>query len=116
MGPSSIGENLERIFLGIGVEVTDKQSRGSIKTLSKSGKRPGLLNADSIGVTLPVTIVSIRGSFCTRQVLRHGALRLKVVGDNDEILALVVCVSDRLELLSQGLASKARVCGVIKND
>ena len=116
MGPTSIGENLERIFLGIGVEVTDKQSWGSIKTLSKSGKCPGLLHTNSIGVTLPVTVVGIRGSFCTRQVLRRGPLRLKVVGDNNEILALVVCIGDRLKFLSKRLASKARVCGVIKND
>ena len=116
MGPSSIGENLQRIFLGIGVEVTDKHSRGSIETLSKSGKCSGLLHANSIGVTLPVTVVCICGSFCARQVLRGGTLRLKVVGNNDEILALVVCVSDRLEFLSQGLTREARVCRIVVND
>ena len=75
-----------------------------------------MLDTNSVGVALPVTIVGIRGSFCTGQVLRRGPLRLKVVSNNDEILALVVCISDRLEFLSERLASKARVCGVIKND
>ena len=116
MGPAGVGQNFQGVFLGIGVEVTNKHSRGSIETLSKSGECSGLLHADSIGVTLPVTVVGICGSFCTRQVLRRGTLRLKVVGNNDEILSFVVCVSDRLELLSQRLASEARVCRIIVND
>ena len=116
VGPARVSQDFQGVFFGIGVEVTDKQCRGSVETLCEGGKCASLLYADSIGVTLPITIVSIRGSFCSRQVLRRRSLGLEVVGNNDEVLAFVVCVSDRLELLSQGLASEARVCRIVVND
>ena len=116
MGPARVGQDFQGVFLCVGVEVTDKHSRGAIETLSKSGECSGLLYADSIGVTLPVTIVSIRGGFCSRQVLRRRSLGLEVVGNDNKVLAFVVCISDRLEFLSQGLTREARVCRIVVND
>ena len=116
VSPASIGENLQRVFFGIGVEVTDKQCRGSVETLCEGGKCASLLDADSIGVTLPITIVGIRGSFCSRQVLRRRSLGLEVVGNDNKVLAFVVCISDRLEFLSQGLTREARVCRIVVNN
>ena len=116
VGPARVGQDFQRVFLRVGVEVTDKQCRGSVETLCEGGKCTGLLDADSIGVPLTITIVGICCCFRAGQVLGCRSLGLEVVGNDNEALAFVVCISNRLEFLSQGLTRKARVRRIIVND
>ena len=116
VGPARIGQDFQRVFHRVGIEVANKQCRGSVETLCEGGKCAGLLDADSIGVPLTITIVSVRCRFRARQVLGRRSLGLEVVGNDNEVLAFVVCISNRLEFLSQGLTRKARVRRIIVND
>ena len=116
VGPARIGQDFQRVFLRIGVEVTDKQCRGSVETLCEGGKCAGLLDANSIGVPLTIAIVSVGCRFRAGQVLGCRSLGLEVVGNDNEVLAFVVCISNRLEFLSQGLTREARVRRIIVND
>ena len=116
MGPARIGQDFQRVFHRVGVEVANKQCRGSVETLCEGGKCAGLLDANSIGVPLTITVVSVGCRFRAGQVLGCRTLGLEVVGNDNEVLAFVVYISDRLEFLSQGLTREARVCRIVVND
>ena len=101
---ASVGEDLQRVFQVVGVEVPGEEDAVDtgvgLQRVGKGNEGCGLVNTRSVRGTL--TIIHVRVH------TRSGALRLEVVDDREEA---AVGVADQLEGLGERLASIAEGSG-----
>ena len=110
--PARSFEDLDRVLLGVGVEVADEQGRLVRKAGGEGCQRLGLCDADRVRVALPITVVDVT----LARALGDGTLRLEVVGDDHEGCGCGSLGGDTHELLSNRLARQARERRVVVNE